>query len=76
MVLSHVEDFPVLNGKPIRSSPTSQRISATLHGSIHVYSVKTKSGLNIVTGDNRLLVTMNNNPSGWGGVVAAMLGED
>ncbi|PMD48188.1 glycoside hydrolase family 55 protein [Hyaloscypha variabilis F] len=43
---------------------------------VYMYGVNTKSSLNMVTGDNGLLVTMNNNPGGWGGVVAAMLAED
>jgi glucan 1,3-beta-glucosidase len=43
---------------------------------IHMYGINTKSNLNMVMGDNGLLVTMNNNPGGWGGVVAAMLAEE
>jgi glucan 1,3-beta-glucosidase len=43
---------------------------------VYMYGVNTKSSLNMVTGDNGLLVTMNNNPGGWGGGVAAMLAED
>ena len=42
---------------------------------IYMYGVNTKSNLNMITGDNGLLVTENNNPGGWGGVVAAMLAE-
>jgi glucan 1,3-beta-glucosidase len=41
-----------------------------------MYRVNTKSNLHIITSDNGLLVTENNNPGGWGGVVAAMLAEE
>jgi glucan 1,3-beta-glucosidase len=51
-------------------------IDITSSSGIHMYGINTKSNLNMVTGDNGLLVTMNNNPGGWGGVVAAMLAEE
>jgi glucan 1,3-beta-glucosidase len=42
---------------------------------IYMYGLNTRSDLNMLTGDNGLLVTQNNNPGGFGAVVAAMLGE-
>jgi glucan 1,3-beta-glucosidase len=51
-------------------------IDITASSSIYMYGINTKSNINVLDGDNGLLVTMNNNPGGWGAVVAAMLAEE
>lgn len=66
------------NPSPCSGNPGNCQSNAVdIKGSngIYMYGLNTKSNLNMVTGDNGLLVTMNNNPGGWGGVVAAMLAE-
>jgi len=41
---------------------------------VFIYGLNTRANANLVIGDNgNLKVTQNNNPGGWGGVVAAML---
>jgi glucan 1,3-beta-glucosidase len=51
-------------------------IDITDSSSIYMYGINTKSNINVLDGDNGFLVTMGNNPGGWGAVVAAILAEE
>jgi glucan 1,3-beta-glucosidase len=41
--------------------------------SLHYYGLNTRSNTNLVYYNGAVLVTQNNNPGGWGAVVAAFL---
>jgi glucan 1,3-beta-glucosidase len=62
---------------PCNNGANCQTNAVDITGSsgIYMYGLNTKSCSNMVEGDNGLLVTSNNNPGSWGGVVAAMLAK-